>query len=237
MAQSQDAIEVVRDINKSREWCEAQAEVLFSRWNKEKSRMEGVPIKREAFTHALNDLPENLRGSIGAMLMRDALGGMNNQEMAQFVDAMSINNASHFQLSGAQKAAVDQWYAAQTKSAPEEGPGSLQEKSGGGISRRGFLKGAVRYGGGFLGTVFALDAITGIPRGDEPERIQRNAAGAGASGAAVATSEAVNVKLDANEQCRYYATQTVKFLNGQARKYLIGQHPELGAQAEPQRQR
>lgn len=237
MKKDDDAIEVVRDIYKSATWCKAQDEILFSRWNKEKRTMQGVPIKREAFAQALDDLPENLRGSIGAMLIRDALGSMNNQEMARFVDSMSINSAQHFQFSDAQKAIVDQWYDAQTKTIPEEGPGSVQEKHEGGMSRRNFMKYTVRGVGGFLGAVCLLDFVSGIPRGDEPERLQKTGAGAVASGGVVATSEVLHAKLDAKEQCRYYAAQTVKFLNGQVRKYLIEQHPELGAQESQALQR
>lgn len=237
MTESSNLIEVVRDISRPAAWCEEKGEILFSRWSKANNRMEPVTFQRNAFGKALDALPDNLRASPGFLLMKDVLDHMNNQELAQFVDSMSISDAPRFQLSEAHKRTVGQWYDARNGAAPEEGVGSVREKYESGITRRIFIRGTVRYGLGALAAIFAADAVTGIPRGDEPEKLEKTAAGAAASSGAVAIGEMLHTQLDAKEQLHYYATQTVKFLNGKAREYLLDSHPNLASQASASAQR
>ncbi len=172
---------------------------------------------------AIDRLPDRLRQSIGATMMKDALGSMDNRALAEFMESMSINNGPHFTLSAHHQDMVNDWMKQQTE-APDEGPGSVQGKH---VSRRGFMKTATRYGVGFLTAVSALNGITGIPRGDEPEEQRRDALRTAGGAAVIGASEVVYHRMDRAEQRHYYAAQTVKFLNGKARDFLIQENPEL----------
>lgn len=206
-------------------WCEERDDVLFTRYNREKNRIEPFIIPRKGFMKALNEVAERVPDSPGLRLMRVALTEMNNQQLGELIERMSINNAQQFALNDAEKGVVDSWFASVTGDMPEEGPSTigLHRES----TRRGFLRGGARFMLGFATFISGFEALTGIPRGDEPEKIQQQALISAGSAAMLAGSEVGFHHMNREERTAFYAAQTVKFLNSKAREFLLAQHPDI----------
>lgn len=206
-------------------WCEQTGDVLFTRYNKEKNRVEPLTIPRKEFLSALDGVAERVPDSPGLRIMRAALVEMNNQQLGELIERMSINNAPQFALNDAEKGVADSWFASVTGDMPEEGPSTIglhRENT-----RRGFLRGSSRFMLGMATFISGFDALTGIPRGDEPERIYQNAAISAGSATMLVGSEVGFHNMNCEERTAFYAAQTVKFLNGKAREFLLKQYPQM----------
>ncbi len=207
-------------------WGEERGDVLFSRYNREKNRIEPLIISREEFGRTLDRLAERVPDSPGLRIMRAALTDMNNRQLGELIDRMSINRAPEFSFNDAEKTVVNDWFASVTgNDVPEDGPtatGMYKENS-----RRSFLRGGARFVLGAATFLSGFDAVTGIPRGDEPERIQKNAIISGGSATVLAGSEIGFHRMNREDRMAFYVTQTVKFLNGKAREFLLDGHPEI----------